>query len=204
MTLHGPALTRSPAGSTQLSHLEARIKAAVRQFPDWPLKGILFEDILPIFADPKLFADLIDALELLIKEKLDSKPDVIVGLEARGFLFGPTLALRLGAAFVPIRKKGKLPGPVETDVYQKEYGEDHFQIQSDAFKKGSKVLVVDDLIATGGSALCAGNLVKKIGGELLGYLFLIELGFLNGREKLGGAPVHTLLSGQDTEEERGL
>lgn len=173
-----------------------RLRSAIRQFPDWPQPGILFEDILPIFADASLFRDLITALELRIKAEFSQPPDVIVALESRGFLFGPSLALNLGASFVPVRKKGKLPGPVETEAFEKEYGKDFFQLQSDAIKPGQRVVVVDDLIATGGSAACAGNLVRKLGGELLGFVFLMELTFLNGREKLG-APCHTLLEGQE-------
>jgi adenine phosphoribosyltransferase len=120
---------------------------------------------------------------------------VIVGLDARGFLFGPTLALRLGAGFVPVRKAGKLPGNVETAEFQKEYGTDTFAMQTDAISPGQKVLVVDDLIATGGSAAAAGTLVEKCGGILLGYIFIIELTFLKGRDKLN-APVYTLLESQ--------
>lgn len=155
----------------------------------------MFEDILPIFADPSLHEALLRALELHVTHAYSDaqKPDVIVGLEARGFLFGPSLALRLGASFVPVRKKGKLPGPCETAGYQKEYGEDFFQMQSDGVKPGHKVLVVDDIIATGGSAAAAGLLVKKLGGTLLGYIFILELDFLKGRAKLD-APAYTLLS----------
>jgi len=122
----------------------------LRQFPDFPSPGILFEDILPIFANPALHESLIRALELHIGQLVD-RPDIIVGLDARGFLFGPSLALRLGAGFVPVRKQGKLPGPCETASYKKEYGTDFFQMQSNAVKQGSKVLVVDDIIATGRS-----------------------------------------------------
>lgn len=125
----------------------------------------------------------------------DNKPDVIVGLDARGFLFGPSLALRVGAGFVPVRKKGKLPGPTETASFEKEYGADFFQMQNDAIKEGQKVIVLDDIIATGGSAAAAGSLVEKLGGRLLGYIFLLELDFLHGRDKLS-APVYTLLSSQ--------
>lgn len=128
-----------------------KLKQALRQYPDFPSPGILFEDILPIFSDVELHETLIQALELHIKDKHGEgqKPDVIVGLDARGFLFGPTLALRLGASFVPVRKQGKLPGETETAMYQKEYGQDHFQIQKDAIKPGQKVIIVDDIIATG-------------------------------------------------------
>ena len=160
-------------------------------------KGILFEDVLPLFGDHDLHKDLIRAYELQIQESFgDNKPDVIVGLDARGFLIGATLALRLGVGFVPVRKAGKLPGKLETAEYQKEYGVDTFAIQSDAIKPGQKVLVVDDLIATGGSAQAAGTLIEKTGGVLLGYIFIIELTFLKGREKLA-APVYTLVESQN-------
>jgi len=120
---------------------------------------------------------------------------VIVGLDARGFLFGPTLALRLGAGFVPVRKAGKLPGKIETAEYEKEYGTDTFAMQADAIRAGQKVLIVDDLIATGGSASAAETLVQKCGGILVGFVFIIELTFLKGRHKLN-APVYTLLESQ--------
>ncbi|KAL2368587.1 adenine phosphoribosyltransferase [Blastomyces gilchristii SLH14081] len=192
--LHPPTNTSAAA---ELTSLKIRLRGALRQFPDFPSKGILFEDILPIFADASLHEALIRCLELHIIETYghDQKPDVIVGLEARGFLFGPSLALRLGAAFVPVRKKGKLPGPVETETYQKEYGQDFFQMQVGSIKPGQKVVVVDDIIATGGSACAAGTLVQKLGGTLLGFIFMLELDFLKGREKLP-APTYTLLSTQ--------
>ncbi|EGE09487.1 adenine phosphoribosyltransferase [Trichophyton equinum CBS 127.97] len=178
---------------------QVKLRSSLRQFPDFPSPGILFEDILPIFADPALHESLIRGLELHLLETYgaDQKPDVIVGLDARGFLFGPTLALRLGAAFVPVRKQGKLPGPVITQEYQKEYGSDFFQMQSDAIKPGQKVIVVDDIIATGGSAYAAGSLVQKLGGNLLGFVFILELDFLKGRDKLP-APVYTLLATQES------
>ena len=119
----------------------------------------------------------------------------MVGLDARGFLLGPTLALRAGCKFVPVRKAGKLPGKLETVTYKKEYGEDSFAIQTDSIKSGDKVVVVDDLIATGGSAAAAETLVKKCGGQLLGFVFIIELTGLKGREKLD-APVYTLIESQ--------
>ncbi|KXG51898.1 Adenine phosphoribosyl transferase [Penicillium griseofulvum] len=182
--------------AAELASLKVRLRGALRQFPDFPSPGILFEDILPIFADPTLHEALIRSLELqIIANYGGQKPDVIVGLEARGFLMGPSLALRLGASFVPVRKQGKLPGPCETQGYEKEYGQDFFQMQSDSIKPGQKVLVIDDIIATGGSAKAGGELIQKMGGELLGFLFLLELEFLHGRDKLP-APVYTLLSGQ--------
>ncbi|KAJ5528617.1 hypothetical protein N7527_002010 [Penicillium freii] len=181
--------------AAELASLKVRLRAALRQFPDFPSPGILFEDILPIFADPSLHEALIRSLELHVLANHGQKPDVIVGLEARGFLMGPSLALRLGASFVPVRKQGKLPGPCETQGYEKEYGQDFFQMQADSIKPGQKVLVIDDIIATGGSAKAGGELIQKMGGELLGFIFLLELEFLHGRDKLP-APVYTLLSGQ--------
>ena len=139
------------AAASELSNLKISLHESLRQFPDFPSPGILFEDILPIFADPTLHQSLIRALELHVTNchGLDQKPDTIIGLEARGFLFGPSLALSLGAGFVPVRKPGKLPGPTETAGFKKEYGEDFFQIQRDAIKPGQRVAIVDDIIATG-------------------------------------------------------
>lgn len=147
----GRLSSSAPASTSELSSLKISLRNSLRQFPDFPSSGILFEDILPIFANPVLHESLQRALELHVKEAYgeENKPDVIVGLDARGFLFGPTLALRLGAAFVPVRKRGKLPGPTETASFKKEYGEDFFQIQKDGIKAGQKVLIVDDIIATG-------------------------------------------------------
>ncbi|KNG90296.1 adenine phosphoribosyltransferase [Aspergillus nomiae NRRL 13137] len=191
---------QSPSSSSptaELASLKISLRAALRQFPDFPSPGILFEDILPIFANPTLHEALLRSLELhILQNHGNQKPDVIVGLEARGFLIGPSLALRLGASFVPVRKQGKLPGPCATQAYEKEYGQDFFQMQADSIKPGQKVIVVDDIIATGGSAWAAGELIKKMGGELMSFLFILELEFLKGREKLP-APVYTLLSGQE-------
>ncbi len=202
--------------ASELSDLKISLHRSLRQFPDFPSPGILFEDILPIFADPTLHQSLVRALELHVTSCYgpDQKLDIIVGLEARGFLFGPSLALNLGAGFVPVRKPGKLPGPTETAGFKKEYGEDFFQVQKDAIKPGQRVVIVDDIIATGrfhflilvlgqntniflgGSAAAAGSLVKKLGGTLIGYVFILELDFLKGRAKLD-SPVYTLLSSQE-------
>lgn len=198
-------LTASPA--TKLSSNEVEqlrklrkektdyFRQAITQTPDFPKPGILFEDIFPIFTSPSHHEALIEAYELQIKELTGGTPDVLVGLDARGFLIGPTLALRAGCKFVPVRKAGKLPGKLETVTYEKEYGEDSFAIQTESIKPGDKVVVVDDLIATGGSATAAGELVKKCGGTLLGYIFIIELIGLKGRDKLD-APVYTLIESQ--------
>lgn len=145
----GGNTTASSSSPAELSNLKVKLRNALRQYPDFPTEGILFEDIMPIFASYQLHSDLIQALELQVRQNFSQIPDVIVGLESRGFLFGPSLALRLGAAFVPVRKQGKLPGKLETEGYQKEYGTDFFQIQSDAIQKGKTVLIVDDIMATG-------------------------------------------------------
>lgn len=190
------SVSPSPATrAAELARTRISLRGALRQFPDFPIPGIDFVDILPLFASPSLHSSLIRALELEVLLSPAYKgivPDVIVGLDARGFLFGPSLALRLGAGFAPVRKRGKLPGPTAEAAFEKEYGQDFFQIQRDAVKPGQKVLVVDDIIATGGSASAAGQLVEQLGGTLIGYLFILELDFLKGRDKLT-APVETLL-----------
>lgn len=138
------------ASATELASAKVELKAALRHFADFPIPGIDFVDILPLFANPSLHASLIRALDLQVLAFNHGRaPDVVVGLDARGFLFGPSLALRLGASFAPVRKPGKLPGPTEQAGYEKEYGQDFFQIQKDAVSPGQSVLVVDDIIATG-------------------------------------------------------
>jgi adenine phosphoribosyltransferase len=139
----------SAAGSSELSSAKISLRKSLRSFPDFPIPGINFVDIMPLFADPAAHATLVDALVLQTAEAFPTKPDVIVGLDARGFLFGPGLALRLGVPFAAVRKQGKLPGPCVTAEYIKEYGKDLFQMQQDAVREGQKVLVVDDIIATG-------------------------------------------------------
>ncbi|KAF1816185.1 adenine phosphoribosyltransferase [Eremomyces bilateralis CBS 781.70] len=183
------------AAAAELPSLKVKLRSALRQFPDFPSEGILFEDIMPIFADPILHEMLVTALVTHCQTAF-GKVDAVVALESRGFLFGPSVALRLGAAFVPVRKQGKLPGPVERAEYQKEYGVDVFEMQQGAIKEGWRCVVMDDLIATGGSAAAAGTLISKMAGNLLEYIFLIELDFLKGRDKLD-APIYTLLSTQE-------
>jgi adenine phosphoribosyltransferase len=149
-TRRQPESASSTTSASELASTKLSLRAALRQFPDFPIPGIDFIDILPLFADHALHTKLVRALELQVLEINNGiKPDVIVGLDARGFLFGPSLALRLGAGFAPVRKRGKLPGPTHEAKFDKEYGADGFQIQSDAIKKGQSVLVVDDIIATG-------------------------------------------------------
>ncbi|KAK7713256.1 adenine phosphoribosyltransferase [Diaporthe eres] len=189
--------TASSSTSAELASAKISLEKSLRRFPDFPIPGINFLDIMPWFLDPAVHATLLRSLELQLLHfgGADNaiKPDVIVGLDARGFLFGPSLALRLNASFVPVRKQGKLPGPCVTAQYTKEYGVDYFQMQEGAVKPGQKVLVVDDIIATGGSAAAAGDLIKQLGGSLVGFLFIIEIPFLKGREKLDNVPVVTLL-----------
>ncbi|KAK7470736.1 adenine phosphoribosyltransferase [Stygiomarasmius scandens] len=169
--------------------------------PDFPKKGIVFLDIFPILRDPVAFETLITHLihhitSQTIPKSPNKKIDVVVGLDARGFLLGPIIALRLGAAFVPVRKKGKLPGECASASYEKEYGSDTFEMQADAIKPGQSVVVIDDLIATGGSAKAAGELISKLGGKTLEYIFIIELTFLQGGSKLD-APVYSIIQSDD-------
>ncbi|KIJ56727.1 hypothetical protein M422DRAFT_773498 [Sphaerobolus stellatus SS14] len=168
--------------------------------PDFPKKGITFLDIFPILRDPLAFETLITHVVHHITSetipKSGKKIDVVVGLDARGFLLGPIVALRLGAAFVPVRKQGKLPGRCTSAEYLKEYGTDTFEMQADSIKPGSNAIVIDDLIATGGSAKAAGELVAAQGAKTLEYVFIIGLPFLKGHEKLD-APVYTLVDAED-------
>ncbi|GMG43939.1 unnamed protein product [Ambrosiozyma monospora] len=181
----------------EIQSLAKELKAALKQYPNFPSEGVLFEDFLPIFREPALFKKLIKAFQLHLAEKFpNTKVDYIVGLESRGFLFGPTLALEIGAGFVPIRKKGKLPGETYEVGYTKEYGTDYFEIQKDALPAGANVVVIDDILATGGSAYGAGELVLKSQAKILEFDFVMELDFLKGREKLQ-AEAFTLLSGQE-------
>lgn len=147
----GGLAATAASGASQLASLKVKLKNGLRQYPDFPSPGILFEDIMPLFSNHDLHQNLITALELQLVDTFGPHHgiDVVVGLESRGFLFGPTLAWKIGAGFVPVRKQGKLPGQCITEEYQKEYGSDSFQMQGDAIKKGAKVVIVDDIIATG-------------------------------------------------------
>ncbi|KAG5343060.1 Adenine phosphoribosyltransferase [Termitomyces sp. T112] len=177
------------------------IKSHLTSHPDFPKKGIVFLDIFPILRNPLAFETLITHFVHHITSHTiafapSKKIDVVVGLDARGFLLGPLIALRLGAAFVPVRKRGKLPGECVSASYEKEYGTDIFEMQSDAIKPGQTVIVMDDLIATGGSAKAAGELVAKQGGKTVEYLFIIELTFLKGVTKLD-APSYSIIQVED-------
>lgn len=166
------------------------LKKLIREIPDWPKPGILFYDITTLLKDTQGFRALIDSLY----DHYHQRPvDVVAGIEARGFIFGPALAYRLGAGFVPIRKPNKLPAEKATETYQLEYGTDALEIHKDAIQPGQRVLICDDLLATGGTAAAASRLVKKLRGQVVGCGFAVELTFLKGREKLADLDVFTLL-----------
>ncbi|KAI9490253.1 adenine phosphoribosyltransferase [Zychaea mexicana] len=174
------------------NHDIERLKNLLGTHPDFPKKGIVFKDLFPIFQDPTAVESLISNIVHHISSTYEEKIDAVVGLDARGFLLGPLVALRLGAAFVPVRKEGKLPGECASAVYEKEYGQDVFEMQKDAVKPNARVIVIDDLIATGGSAGAAGELVRKCGAKTVEYVFVMELEFLNGTQKLD-APTYSLI-----------
>ncbi|MCH8567536.1 MAG: adenine phosphoribosyltransferase [Balneolales bacterium] len=158
-----------------------QLNSKIRDIKDFPKPGIIFKDITPLLRDPDT---LYMTNRLLAKPFLKEKVDLIVGLESRGFLFGPSLAMRLDAGFVPIRKPNKLPAKTISASYKLEYGEDSVEIHADSIIKGNRVLIHDDLIATGGTAAAATELVERLGGEVVGYSFLINLSFLEGTKKL--------------------
>ena len=155
----------------------------IRSIADWPKKGILFRDITPLLGNPDAFAAAIDAL---CADFVEAGVDYVAAIEARGFIFGGAVAKKLGVGFVPIRKKGKLPFETESITYALEYGTDTLEVHSDAVSRGAKVLMVDDLLATGGTMVAACKLIEKAGGQIVGITFLIELSELAGREKLVG------------------
>jgi adenine phosphoribosyltransferase len=166
------------------------VRSLVRDIPDFPKKGILFKDITPILADPKAFNMVVDAFtEHMIGEHLDA----IVGIEARGFIFGGALAARLNCSFVPVRKPGKLPAEVDRVKYALEYGEGTLEMHKNSIPEGARVVIVDDLLATGGTAAASAELVRMQGGSVVRYAFVIELTFLGGREKLLPVPVSSLI-----------
>jgi adenine phosphoribosyltransferase len=168
----------------------ADIAKAIRNVPDFPQPGIQFKDITPVLADPRLFAATIDHLTGALKP---GSVDAVVGIDARGFIFAAAAAYKLGCGFVPVRKKGKLPFKTFEESYQLEYGTNTVAIHTDAVRPGSRVLLVDDLLATGGTAAAAANLIKRLGVEILEIAFLIELKFLNGRDRLKDFPVRSLV-----------
>ncbi|MGH9867605.1 MAG: adenine phosphoribosyltransferase [Candidatus Polarisedimenticolia bacterium] len=168
---------------TQLARL-------IRDVPDFPKKGIIFKDITPMLRDAEAFAASIEALR---EHHAADRVDAVAAIESRGFVFGGALALKLGAGFIPIRKAGKLPHDTLSETYALEYGTDTVQIHRDAVSPGDRILLLDDLLATGGTARAAVNLIRKLGGEVVGASFLVELDFLGGRRHVEGTPVHSLI-----------
>jgi adenine phosphoribosyltransferase len=166
------------------------LKQHIRHVPDFPKPGILFYDITTLLRDP---AGLKVTIDLLATPYMDQGIDVVVGIESRGFILGAAVAERLGAGFIPIRKPGKLPAKAIKETYDLEYGKDALEIHADAVDKGQRVLIVDDVLATGGTAAAAAKLVKGLGGDLHGLAFLIELLLLNGKTKLVGETVFSVL-----------
>jgi adenine phosphoribosyltransferase len=167
------------------------LKACIRDVPDFPKPGILFKDVTPVLADPHLFGRVINAMAAPFRGRHIT---TVVGVEARGFLLGAPMALALHTGFAPARKPGKLPYKAVTERYSLEYGEDGLQLHEDAVSPGDRVLIVDDLLATGGTAAATARLVTKLGGEVVGFSFLVSLDFLPGRERLGHEKVCALLS----------
>ena len=169
---------------------EATMKALIRDIPDFPQQGILFRDITPVLQDASAFREVVSSMVECVKPM---RPDVIVGIESRGFILGTPIALELGVGFVPVRKAGKLPAETVRAEYALEYGTNVVEMHKDAIEPGMRVAIVDDLLATGGTAKAAAQLVEELGGEVAGLSFLIELMFLNGRKMLGGYDVYTIV-----------
>lgn len=173
-----------------MSELDTRLKSAIRDVPDFPKPGILFKDITPVLSDPALM----EAITARFASQWGhGKVDAVVGMESRGFLFGMPLAMRLGVPFVPARKPGKLPYHRISESYALEYGTATLELHVDALAKGQRALIVDDLIATGGTALATAKLVEKLGATVAGFGFVIELGFLEGRKALGPYAVDAIV-----------
>ena len=166
------------------------LKKQIREIPDFPKPGILFYDITTLLCDSKGFRDTIDALAA---PYMGEDIDQVIGVESRGFILGAPVAQHLGAGFIPVRKPGKLPSATRREEYELEYGTDALEIHEDAVQRGQRVLIVDDVLATGGTAAAAARLVKHLGGELQGLAFLIELSFLKGQAKLQGEKVFSVL-----------
>jgi adenine phosphoribosyltransferase len=170
--------------------MELLAKRLIRDIADFPKAGIVFKDITPVLHDPKAFREVMDRM---LEYARAQEPDVIVGIESRGFIFGAPLALSLETSYVPVRKLGKLPGEIVREEYALEYGTNTVEMHKDAIRPGDRTLIVDDLLATGGTSAAAAKLVEKLGGEVVGLVFLVELTFLNGREVLSEYDVCSLI-----------
>ena len=177
-----------------LYYVSESIKSKIRTVPHWPKQGIMFRDITTLLKDAQGFKETID---LLYNRYKDKKIDKVIGIESRGFIFGAPLAYLLGCGFIPIRKPGKLPAECESEEYTLEYGKDKIEIHKDAIKKGERILIVDDLIATAGTANAARNLVKKLGAKIVECAFIIELVDLKGRDKLKGENIYSVVEFED-------
>ncbi|MFB2118887.1 adenine phosphoribosyltransferase [Parapedobacter sp. 2B3] len=172
--------------------IDQRLRSAIRDVPDFPKPGIVFKDITPILKDPQLCEAVVDCMA----QQIDSDTiDVVAGIESRGFLFGLMLALRLGKPFIPVRKAGKLPHDTVQQEYALEYGNATIEIHADAFAEGSRVLIHDDLLATGGTVAATSQLIRRLGGHVAGYTFIISLDFLHGKDRLANFSrnIHTLV-----------
>ena len=174
--------------------MPADLKKYIRSIRDFPIKGIMFRDITTLLKDPVAVKETLNQLLAFSKEQKINK---VIGIESRGFIFGAMLATELKAGFVPVRKPGKLPAEKESQTYQLEYGLDKIEVHKDAISKGEKVLIHDDLLATGGTAEAACKLIEKLGGEVVQISFIIELAFLHGREKLRNYKVNSLITYED-------
>lgn len=166
------------------------LKSYIRDVPDFPKKGIIFKDITPLWQDKEAFSYAIDAIA---ENFQDSAIDLVVGVEARGFIVGAPVAYKLGVGFIPMRKPGKLPYKTTSISYELEYGVDTIEMHEDAILPGHKILIVDDLLATGGTAAGMCELIARVGGEIVALAFIVDLTFLDGRSKLGGYPVFSLI-----------
>jgi len=166
------------------------LKSKIRDVPDWPEEGVVFRDIMPLLAGPEALKETVDMLGGWAEER---RPDIVVGGEARGFFIGSAIAYRLGCGFVPARRPGKLPLETISAEYALEYGKNALELQADAFEHGSRVIIHDDVLATGGTSKAMAELVEQLGGEVVGIQFIIELDFLKGREKIGNYDVFSLI-----------
>jgi adenine phosphoribosyltransferase len=166
------------------------LRAQIREVPDFPKPGILFYDITTLLSDPAAFTE---SIELMTAPFADEKIDIVVGMESRGFIFSAPMAMHLGAGFVPVRKLGKLPSETISVEYELEYGTNTLEVHRDAIKPGQRVLIVDDLLATGGTVLGTIDLVQQLKGEIVGLSFLVELGFLKGRDRLEGYRINSVI-----------
>jgi adenine phosphoribosyltransferase len=173
-----------------LSRIAMDLKALIRDVPNFPKPGIVFKDITTLLNNPD---GLRYAIDLMAERVVDLNVDYVVGMESRGFIFGTPLAYKMGVGFVPVRKPGKLPAPTHFAEYELEYGNDRLEIHQDAFHPGSRVLVIDDLIATGGTASATAQLIQQTGSSLVGFGFIIELTFLEGRKNLPDVPIVSLI-----------